>query len=186
MNCSVFAYRQNHYGNDLSRVTGTLPEIISDALNVWSRDYPNETAIRAALLNTLGEIQVKEGELGAKEKFAEAEKNFEEAIRIALENQNKEEISIYKGNLANFLLKQKDWQKAIGLASDSLRLAEELGSQEEIARENLHLAIAYLNLGDGKPRGLKASQKAVEIYRRLRHKALPDAKAILMEWKNEL
>jgi len=80
-------------------------------------------------------------------------------------------------------LKLGDWQKVITLANDALKLAEELGLQEEIARENLHLAIAYLNLGDGKPRGLSASQKAVEIYKRLRHKALPDAEAILMEWQ---
>jgi len=26
MNCLVFAYHQNHYGNDLSLVTGTLPK----------------------------------------------------------------------------------------------------------------------------------------------------------------
>ena len=44
MNCSVFACHQNHYGNDLSRVTGTLPiinhliEIRSYNLKPGSRD----------------------------------------------------------------------------------------------------------------------------------------------------
>jgi hypothetical protein len=64
-----------------------------------------------------------------------------------------------------------------------LVLAEEFGQQDEIARENLHLAIAYLNLGQRRPDGLKASQKAVEIYKRLGHKNLPEAEAILSEWE---
>jgi len=34
MNCLVFAYRQNHYGNDLSLVTGTLPLFLILANNV--------------------------------------------------------------------------------------------------------------------------------------------------------
>lgn len=169
-------------------------EIIRNALDEWRKAAPNEKTIRAALLNTLGEIQVKEGRGGnAEEKFGEAVKDFEEAISIASQNGQKEETAIYKGNLADLTLKTgnlvdptlkpKYWQKALILASDALKLAEELGYLEEIARENFHLAIAYLYLGDGKPRGLSASKKAVEIYKRLRHKALKDAEAILMEWE---
>jgi len=159
-------------------------EIISNAIDLWSRTHPDDISIRAVLLNTLAEIQVKEGEFGkAKEKFLEAEKNFEEAILLASKIQHKEEIAVYKGNLVDVFLKQGNWQKAVSLANDALKQAEELGFQEEIARENLHMAIAYLNLGEGKPRGLSASQNAVNIYKRLRHKALPDANAILMEWE---
>lgn len=179
------------------KLSGNYPkaaEFISEALGSWNKTDTDGMKIRAVLLNTLGEIQVKEGELGnAKEKFGDAEKNFEEAILIASQSEQKEEIAIYKGNLADLTLKKgnlvdsnlkpEHWQKAITLANDALKLGEELGYQEEIARENLHLAIAYLNLGDGKPRGLSTSKKAVEIYKRLRHKALPGAEAILMEWE---
>jgi tetratricopeptide (TPR) repeat protein len=171
------------------KLSGNYPkaiEIINNALDIWNETDPEGIEV-AATLNTLGEIQVKEGEMtNAKDKFVDAERNFEEAIRIALKNEQregKEGIAIYKGNLANLALKQGNWQKVEALASDALRLAEELGLQDEIARENLHLAIAYLNLGYGGPRGLDASQKAVQIYKRLRHKDLPDAEAILREWE---
>ena len=89
------------------------------------------------------------------------------------------------GNLANSALKQGDWLRVESLSKKGLDLAEEFGQQDEIARENLHLAIAYLNLDRGGSDGLDASQKAVEIYKRLGHKTLPEAETVLSEWRNK-
>ena len=160
-------------------------KLIDDALVIWNKSDPEGDDLAAAL-NTLGEIQFKQGEIkNSKEKILEAEKNFEKAIKIAIKNDHKEEASIYMGNLANSALKQTDWSRLESLAKKALELAEEFGQQDEIAKENLHLAIAYLNLDHGGPDGLGASQKAVEIYKRLGHKNLPEAEAVLSEWRTK-
>jgi tetratricopeptide (TPR) repeat protein len=178
--------RVNHLRGISYKLSGNYPramEIINNALDIWKKADPEGTDVAAAL-NTLGEIQFKEGEMtNTKEKILEAEENFLEATRIALKNNHKEEASIYMGNLANIALRQGDWSRLESIAKHALELAEEYGQQDEIGRENLHLAIAYLNLGHKGPDGLDASRKAVEIYRRLGHKNLPEAEAILNEWE---
>ncbi len=159
-------------------------DIITNALDSWKKTNPEGIEV-AAVLNTLGEIQIKDGEMANNnEKFVDAERNFTEAIRLAKINNHKEGLANYIGNLADIAIKNHDWQKVESLASDALRFAEELGLQDAIAKENLHLAIAYMNLRHGGHRGLVASRKAVEIYKRLRHKDLPGAEAILREWES--
>jgi tetratricopeptide (TPR) repeat protein len=177
--------RANHLRGISYKLTGNYSkaiEIINSALEIWNETEPEGIDIAAAL-NTLGEIQFKQGEMtNSKEKILQAEKNFEKAIRIALKNDHKEDASVYMGNLASIALKQGYWSKLETLAKHALDLAKEFGQQDEIAKENLHIAIAYLNLGRGSTDGLKASKNAVEIYRRLGHKDLPAAEAILAEW----
>ncbi len=152
-------------------------------MNIW-RDIEPDGTDTAAVLNTFGEIQFKQGEItNSKKKILEAQKDFVEAVRIALKNNRKEDASVYMGNLATIALKQRKWERLAGLAKTALDLAKEYGQQDEIARENLHLAIAYLNLGYGRAEGLEPSQQAVEIYKRLKHKDLPVAEAILAEWE---
>lgn len=158
-------------------------EITKNALDVWKKNNPEGIEV-ATILNTLGEIRIKEGEMSNNnEKFADAERYFTEAIKLAKINNHKEGLANYIGNLADIAIKNHEWQKVESLASDALRFAEELGLQDAIAKENLHLAIAYLNLRHGGHRGLIASRKAVEIYKRLRHKDLPAAEAISREWE---
>lgn len=178
--------RVNHLRGISYKLTGDYPkalEIINSILDVWHKVEAEGIDI-AAIVNTLGEIQVNEGGItNSKETILKAEKNFSEAVRIALKHNRKEEASIYMGNLADIALRQGEWSKLELLAKQALVLAEEFGQQDEIARENLYLAIAYLNLDQGNPDGLRASKKAVEIYRRLAHKNLPEAEAILNEWE---
>ena len=161
-------------------------EAINEALAIWKTTNPEGIEVATAL-NSLGETQMDiEESLNGGLDYEAAKKNINDALQLAIKNDYKEGIVVYKGNLAKLALKQYEWAVAEDMATDALKLAEEIGQQDEIARQNLHLATAYLNLGYSGTRGLVCSRKAVEIFTRLRHKELPEAKAALDDWNRKM
>ena len=172
-------------GYKLEKDFSKAVDAINSSLSIWKTLAPEGIEVARAL-NTLGEIQVEMGEIAnSSQYYSDAEKNISEALRIAERTDDKEGKVIYTGNLARLALEYKEWVKAEILASEALKLAEEIGQQDEIARENFLLATAYLQLGYGGNRGLAASRKAVEIYTRLRHKDLPEAESLLKQWRRK-
>jgi tetratricopeptide (TPR) repeat protein len=158
-------------------------EEINNAIKFWKSFTPEGIDIADAY-NMLGEIQIDMGEVGdSGEHYSNAEKSFSEALRIANKISYKEVKPKYTGNLAKLAIKCGDWAKVIILANEALKEAENMGYQEEIARENFFLASAYLQLGYSGDKGLEASREAFKIYTRLKHKDLPLAEKVLEQWK---
>ena len=142
------------------------------------RDAVGEDNKVADVLNALVEAQIEYQDL------KEAERNLDQAIQIAASIEDKERISIYKGNLAELALAQTNWPRAEELAHEALKLAEELGQQEEIARNNYRIARALL-MQKNLPLASSYALKSVNIYTRLRHQYLPEAVEVLMRSRQE-
>jgi Domain of unknown function (DUF4062)/NB-ARC domain/MalT-like TPR region len=132
----------------------------------------------ADVLNALAEAQMEYGDL------PEAEENLNEALLIVRDDEDPGVILIYKGNLAELALAQRDWAKAEKLALEALKLAEEIGQQEEIAQDNYRIARALLLQGNVSLASSYAL-KSVNIYTRLRHPYLPEAVEVLMRSREE-
>ncbi len=158
---------------------------VNNAIKEWEILLPTGTGM-ADSLNILGEIQIELGETENSEtNYSNAEIHINEALRIANKISYTEAKAKYKGNLARLALKCNDWSKAIILANEALIEAKDIGDQEELARSNLVLASAYLQLGYVGNKGLETSQEAVEIFTRLRHKDLPLAEKLLEQWRRK-
>jgi hypothetical protein len=79
-------------------------------------------------------------------------------------------------------LAQTAWLKADELASGALELAEQIGQQEEIARNNYILAQSLLRQGFPSQAYSYARTSAI-IYAQLRHKYLPDVQEVILKCK---
>jgi tetratricopeptide (TPR) repeat protein len=139
----------------------------------------NENSILAQVLASLAEAQTEYGDL------REAEKNLVEALKIAEKVNNIEDISIYKGSLAELALAETDWVKAEELARGALELAEQIGQQEELARNNYRLAQSLLQQGFPS-QAYSYARISVEKYSNLRHKYLPEAQELLLRCKERM
>jgi tetratricopeptide (TPR) repeat protein len=136
----------------------------------------NENSTITQVLASLAEAQMEYGNLD------DAEKNLIEALRIAERNNDIEELSIYKSSLAELALAQTDWLKADELARGALELAEQIGQQEEIARNNYILAQSLLRQGFPSQAYSYARTSAI-IYAQLRHKYLPEVQEVILKCK---
>jgi tetratricopeptide (TPR) repeat protein len=142
-------------------------------------DSKNENSTLAQGLASLAEAQMEYGDL------REAQTNLMEALRIAENINNFEDISIYKGSLADLALAQTDWVKAEELARGALELAEQIGQQEELARNNYRLAQSLLQQGFPSQASSYA-RTSVGIYTKLRHKYLLEAQELLLRCKERI
>ncbi len=113
------------------------------------------------------------------EDLVAAERNYREALRVALAVSYTEGVVTYKGNLIELALVQKKWPEAETLARDALLLSEPTGRQELIA-DNCH-RLAQALVRQGKDGALPHAQRAVDIYTRLGSPRLKAARAMLRE-----
>ena len=143
------------------------------------RTSRNETSILAQVLASLAEAQIEYGSLN------EAQENLLEALKIAEKVNNIEDISIYKGSLAELALAQTDWVKAEELARGALELADQIGQQEELARNNYRIAKSLLHQSFPS-QAYSFARTGVEIYTKLRHKDLPEAQELLLRCRERM
>lgn len=112
--------------------------------------------------------------------FPAAERDYREALRVALAVGDAEGVAISTGNLAALALEREDWPAAEILAREAGPLSEKLGRQELIAHDCHRLAIALV--GQGKAiEGVSYARRAVEIFTRLGSPNLSYAQATLAE-----
>lgn len=107
-----------------------------------------------------------------------AERDYNEALRIARAIDNKEGIAIYTGNLAALVLDREDWPRAEKLAREALLLSERIGRQELVAW-NCYCLAKVLAMQDKKAEGLPYARRAVEIFAQLRSPNLAAAEKTL-------
>ncbi|MDQ3803648.1 MAG: tetratricopeptide repeat protein [Acidobacteriota bacterium] len=167
----AFAIRLRGVGHQLA---GDYPAAIAayrDAVELW-RTLSIESDDVADGLNDLAEVELLSGEL------ADAERDFREALRIALAVDYREGIAYITGNLSTLALAREDWPGAEALAREALLLAEKVGRKELIASNCLRLAMALARQGR-KPEALPHARRAVEIFTALRSPDLEAARETL-------
>jgi tetratricopeptide (TPR) repeat protein len=128
----------------------------------------------ASDLNSLASAEWLLGDLPA------AERDFREALRVALAVGFAEGVATYTGNLVSVALQREDWPRAETLAREALPLSEKLGRQELVATDCDRLAEALLRQ-DKAAEALSYARRAVEIYAKLGAPDLVDAQATLAE-----
>ncbi len=132
----------------------------------------------AIALNDLAGAEWDSGDL------VTAERDYREALRVAHVVRYIEGKTYITGNLAGLALERKDWSEAEALAREALSLSEQIGRQEEIGRNCHRLANSLMRQGKS-AEAQPYAQRSVEIYTRLGHPELEDARAILRECESE-
>lgn len=138
------------------------------------RTLSEESEDVAMVINDLADAERSSGDLDA------AERDYQEALRIAHAVDDREGIAIYTSNLANVALDRENWPDAETLAREALFLSEKVGRKELIASDCRRLAIALARQGrkaDARPH----AQRAVEIFTALRSSHLEAAHQTLAE-----
>jgi tetratricopeptide (TPR) repeat protein len=169
----AFAVRLRGNGHELA---GDYPAAIAayrEAVEFWRTLSPESEDV-AIGLNALAITELLSGDIDA------AERDFREALRIALAVGYREGVAYNTGNLANVALAREDWPGAEVLAREALTLSEQVGRKELIAGCCYNLAKALARQGrmlEALPHALRA----VQIFTALRSPRLKAARRILAE-----
>ena len=128
----------------------------------------------ASVLSDLADAEKHSGD------YVAAERDYQEALRVAGVVDDVEGVAIYTGNLAALAVDREDWSQAETWAQEALSLSEQLNRQELIAKDCSCLATACAR--QGKPmKGLPYAKRAVEIYSKLGSPDLQEAQETLSE-----
>jgi tetratricopeptide (TPR) repeat protein len=122
-------------------------------LSSESRDVSNA-------LNDLASAEERSGDPSA------AERDYREALRIALAVGYSEGVAYITGNLAGLALSREDWVEAETLAREALLLSDKVGRNDAIALDCHRLAKALLYQGKRKA-ALPHARRALRIYTHL-------------------
>jgi tetratricopeptide (TPR) repeat protein len=158
------------------QLAGDYPAAIAtyrEAVELW-RTLSIASGNVASGLSDLADAESFSGDLDA------AERDYQEALRIARAINYREGVATYTGNLAALALDRKDWPGAEALAREALSLAEKVGRKELIASDCYRLAKALARQGR-KPEALPYARRSVEIYTALRSPELEAARKTLAE-----
>jgi tetratricopeptide (TPR) repeat protein len=156
-------------GGDYTAAIAAYHEVV----RLW-RTLSPESDDLAIGLNALASAEHFSGDI------ATAERDYQEALRIAFAVDYREGVASYTGNLAGLALSREDWPGAEALAREALSLAEKVGRKELIAGDCQRLAKALAQQGR-KLEALPHARRAVEIYTALRSPDLEVARRTLAE-----
>ena len=144
------------------------------ALEIWRTISPESDDVT----NVLNDIAIIER---IKKDYAAAESDYREILRIDKKINNQEGIPTILGNLATLALEREQWVEAESLVREALELDEKYGRNEIIALDCHRLAQALLEQKKNLDEALSLSNRAVEIFTRLRHPELQSAQETLGE-----
>jgi tetratricopeptide (TPR) repeat protein len=157
-------------------LAGDYPAAITayrEAVELW-RTLSIENVDVVVGLDSLARTEMLSGDVG------DAERDFREALRIALAVDYREGVANITGNLAVLALDRKDWDGAEALSREALTLSEKVGRKELIASNCLRLAEALAEQGR-KDEALPYARRAVEIFTALRSPRLEEARQTFAE-----
>jgi tetratricopeptide (TPR) repeat protein len=126
----------------------------------------------ATFLNSLGEAERHVGD------YDSAERDYNDALGIAISLDYKLGIAGYTGNLAVLALEREDWPRTEILATKALLLGEKLGNLEMLALNCKYLATSLVHQGR-KEEGAPYARRAVVIYTRLGSPDIESAQEVL-------
>ena len=129
-------------------------------------------------LNALAMAEQAAGDLDA------AERDYREALRIAIAVGASETTATTTGNLAGLALLREDWDNTRVLALQALALDEALGRQDMIAADCRRLGVALFRKGE-RAAAIVQLQRAVAVYDSLGMPAVKDARRTLAKIESE-
>jgi|GEM_PF-1342411 len=170
----TFAIRLRGLGHELEENFPAAIEVFQERVNLGQVIEPESERVAVAL-NDLAGVERSQGN------FADAERDFNEALRIARKVNARGSIPLYLCNLTELALDREDWAAAEAMAREAIDLAEKVGRQEIIGASCMYLAKSLAR--QSKPQeGLPYARRAAEIFTQL---LLPtdmeEAQAILKE-----
>lgn len=167
------AIRLRAIGHIMAKDYPAAIAVCREALELERALNPEGTGV-AINLNNLAEAERRSGDFDA------AERDYREALRIALAANDREDVAYITINLAAVALGREDWPGAEVYAREALPLVEKVGRKDAIAFTCHCLAKAFARQGL-KPEALPHARRAVEIYLALRSSELEEARQTLAE-----